>query len=125
MAKAVLDVGNCGPDHGAITRLLENNFGAEVVQAHGLDEALQALGSRPFDLVLVNRIMDRDGSEGLEIIKRIKTDKELGGCPVMMITNFADHQEIAVEAGAEPGFGKNHLHDASTLENLGRFLNPA
>src|SRR3954466_13739968 len=118
MPKRVLDVGNCVPDHGAIRSLLERTFGAEVVQAHGPDDTLAELRKQPFDLVLVNRKLDQDYSDGLDIIKQIKADAVLAQTPVMLITNYEDQQDIAVNAGAEPGFGKLSLSSETTIERL-------
>ena len=70
MPKRVLDVGNCSMDHGAISAALAKHFGAEVVQAHGPDDALASLRGGKFDLVLVNRKLDQDYSDGLEIIQQ-------------------------------------------------------
>ena len=120
--KRVLDVGTCSMDHGAISATLKKHFGAEVVQAHGPDDALASLRGGKFDLVLVNRKLDQDYSDGLEIIQQIKADKSLAGTPCMLITNYAEHQATAVAAGAEPGFGKLALSAPETLERLGKFL---
>ena len=120
--KRVLDVGNCSPDHGAISSLLRKQFGAEVVQAHGPDDALQALRKEKFDLILVNRKLDQDYSDGLEIIKQIKANPALAATPCMLITNYAEHQATAVAVGAEPGFGKLSLTKPETIERLGKFL---
>ncbi len=122
MPKSVLDVGNCSPDHYSISRLLSTHFDVDIVQTHGEVDTLDQLKARPFDLVLVNRIMDRGGENGLEIIERIKGDESLKQVPVMMITNFPDHQDLAVAAGAEPGFGKRSLQDAETLQRLSTWL---
>jgi len=122
MSKRVLDVGNCVPDHAAIRGLLEGTFGAEVVQAHGPEDTLAALRQGPFDLVLVNRKLDQDYSDGIDIIKSIKTDAALAKTPVMLITNYEDHQAAAVATGAEPGFGKLSLRTEETLKRLGKFL---
>jgi CheY-like chemotaxis protein len=124
VAKRVLDVGNCVPDHAAIRRLLESTFGAEVVQAHGPDDALRHLRSGRFDLVLVNRKLDQDYSDGLPIIQQIKQDQDLAGVPCMLISNYADHQAAAVATGAEYGFGKKELQTAETRAKLARFLTP-
>ena len=67
MAKRMLDVGNCDLDHGSIRNLVQRHFGAEVVRVHGSDDALAALRAGPFNLVVVNRKLDRDGSDGLAI----------------------------------------------------------
>ena len=118
MAKRVLDVGNCVPDHTSIRALIEDNFDAKVVQTHGPDDTLAALRSGGIDLVLVNRKLDRDDSDGLDIIRQIKADAELAATPCMLITNHADQQALAVQAGAELGFGKLELGKPETLARL-------
>ena len=85
-------------------------------------DTLAVLETTEFHLILVNRQLDRDGSNGLAVIQRIKSSPELASLPVMMITNFADHQELAVQAGAEQGFGKRELGDPATREKLASFL---
>jgi CheY-like chemotaxis protein len=118
MAKRILDVGQCGPDHHAIRRLLEPRFGAEVVQAHGPSDALAHLRREKFDLVLVNRKLDADYSDGLPIIQAIKADPAIASVPVMLVSNYEDAQQAAVAAGAVEGFGKAQLGHAETLEKL-------
>jgi CheY-like chemotaxis protein len=122
MKKHVLDVGQCQMDHGALRRLIEGKFAADVTQAHNAEQALAQLRSGQFDLVLVNRKLDADYSDGLEIIKQIKADPDLAGVNVMLVTNYAEHQAQAVAAGAAPGFGKAELAAPATLERLRPFL---
>src|SRR5688572_17841816 len=98
MKKRVLDVGNCVPDHSAIRSMVTKTFGAEVAQAHGPDDALKMVQNQPFDLVLVNRKLDQDYSDGLDIIKAIKANPEVSHVPCMLVTNFAEYQEDAVAA---------------------------
>jgi len=118
MAKRVLDVGQCVPDHTAIRRLLESNFGATVIQAHDAEETLQALRTSRFDLVLINRKLDLDYSDGIEILRQIKADPELADVPVMLVTNYPEHQQLAVQAGGVEGFGKAELHRPETIARL-------
>ncbi len=122
MSKRVLDVGNCQPDHAAIRQLIEGNFAATVIQVDRRQDALAALHSDPFDLVLINRKLNQDYSDGIEVIRAIKDDEALAGVPVMLITNYAEHQQEAIHAGAEPGFGKLELSNPTTLGKLGQFL---
>jgi len=122
MSKRLLDVGQCVPDHAAIQWLVERQFGAEVVGADDLKQTLDALGQSSFDLVLVNRKLDIDHSDGLEIVRRIKTDPQWAAVPVMLVTNYPEYQQQAVASGAEPGFGKAELSSPATLERLARFL---
>lgn len=122
MPKRVLDVGQCVPDHAAIRRMLESRFGAAVEQTHGADDTLARLREGPVDLVLINRKLDADYTDGIEIVKAIKADPELAATPVMLVTNYAEHQVAAVEAGAVPGFGKDALRAPATEERLARLL---
>jgi len=120
--KTVLDVGNCSFDHGAIRRLIEGRFDAVVLRAHGPEDALAALANKSVDLVLVNRILDRDGSDGIELIRQIKSNPALAELPVMLVSNYEEYQEKAIQAGAERGFGKAELEAPETLERLGAVL---
>ncbi len=122
MTKRVLDVGNCGPDFGAISRFLTANFDCQVDQAHGPDDTLAKLRKGDYALVLINRKLDRDYSDGIEILKQLKADSELQSVPVMLVTNLAEHQDAAVAVGAERGFGKLEFEKPETLERLQLFL---
>ena len=122
MNKRVLDVGNCAMDHSAIRRLVEGTFDAHVVQAHDGQEALEQLRQERYVLMLVNRQLDQDASDGLGVIRQIKSDPELSQTPCMLITNFAEHQRLAVAEGAVEGFGKADLEDPRVPERLRPFL---
>lgn len=123
MVKRVLDVGNCAADHAAIRTLIERGFDATVTRAHGEQDTLAVLRSEHFDLVLVNRLLDR-GGEGMQVISRIRNEPDLAGVPIMLVTDYPEHQRAAVEAGAEYGFGKSELLTSQTREKLQRFLQP-
>lgn len=120
--RCVLDVGNCGPDHASMRRMLTANFGAQVLQTHGLDDTLATLAKKSVDLVLINRKLDQDYSDGTEILKQIKAKPEYASLPVMIITNYEEHQAAAVALGAIPGFGKLEINSAETREKLSAIL---
>ena len=122
MPRRVLSVGQCGPDHYSISRFLERHFDVEIATADREQQAIQRLRSEPFDLVLVNRKLDVDYSDGLAIIRAMKADPSLAGVPVMLVSNYAESQEEAVAAGAEYGFGKSALNSPETVERVGKFL---
>jgi len=122
MPKRVLNVGQCAPDHSSISDMLQRNFDVQIDRAHVLDDTLSALDENSYDLVLVNRLLDEDGSEGLDVIQAIQARAEADKTPVMMVTNYPQHQQTAVAAGAKPGFGKNELRDPAAVERLREFL---
>jgi CheY-like chemotaxis protein len=122
MSKRVLDVGNCGPDHAAIRSFLAGNFGCEVDRTHNAGETLRLLSERAYDLVLVNRKLDADYSDGIEVIRRIKSDPRTADVPVMLVTNYPEHQDAAVAIGAVRGFGKLEFNDPATRERVAGVL---
>lgn len=124
MRKIVLDIGNCGPDHAALSTMLRQGFDAEILQADQWSDASAILRSSRVDLVLVNRKLDIDYSDGIEIIRRMKADPMLQSIPVMLITNYPEHQQAAVALGAELGFGKLELRAPETKTRLAKWLQP-
>ncbi|TWT81834.1 hypothetical protein CA13_32870 [Planctomycetes bacterium CA13] len=122
MAKLLVDCGNCGPDFQAIRRMASSHFRASVIQTHGLDDTVEALRTRKVDLVTINRKLDRDYTDGLEILAKIKADAEFSEIPVMLVTNYEEHQQSAVELGGVLGFGKLTLEDEVTRELLEPYL---
>ena len=122
MSRRVLDVGQCGYDHGQISRAIESEFDATVSAAHSGPDALAQLRDGTFDLVLINRLLDRDGSSGMDILGKIKADPALAAIPVMLVSNYADAQSAAVAAGAVAGFGKNDLRSTVALDKVRPYL---
>lgn len=118
MTKTVLSVGQCRPDHAAISHFLSSNFDVEIVSADLAPECMQALAENSVDLVLINRKLDADYSDGMEILKAIKSQSETSSIPVMLVSNFPEWQEKAVEAGATYGFGKAELNNPDTVDRL-------
>lgn len=116
--KKVLDVGNCAPDFGAISHFFKSHFDCSVEQADKADDALAKLKAAPFDLVTVNRKLDCDYTDGAEVIKAIKADPATADVPVMLVTNFAEHQDAAEQLGALRGFGKLEYDKPETLAKL-------
>ncbi|MCG3138505.1 MAG: hypothetical protein HJJLKODD_02370 [Phycisphaerae bacterium] len=122
--RRVLTVGHCGPDHQALSRLIESRFPARVEFAVSLAEARQLLAEFPYQLVLINRVFDATAEEGLELIRQIRnhSDPQLQQIPLMMISNFESAQEEAVAAGGVRGFGKADLDEPETLALLKNYL---
>ncbi|QDU80666.1 Response regulator receiver domain protein [Polystyrenella longa] len=115
--KRILDIGQCNYDHSNITRFLESHWEVEVDRTHGWTDTERLLSANKYDLILVNRLMDQDHTEGQAIIESLKSHEQYSNMPVMMISNYADAQEEAVKAGAVPGFGKSALN-SSEAQNL-------
>jgi two-component system chemotaxis response regulator CheY len=102
--------------------MLTSGYDVQVLRAAQLTDALQVLSSNAVDLILINRKLDIDYSDGTEILKQLKQDGQFRHIPVMIVTNYPEHQQAAVAEGAEFGFGKLQYKEAATHERLGKFL---
>ena len=103
--------------------MLTNNFDVTVLQTDQAQDTLELLAKQPVDLILVNRKLDCDYSDGMRIIEQLKGDQRYSSIPVMLVTNYEDHQDQAVSVGALRGFGKLALSAPETLASLGQVLN--
>ena len=122
MTKNVLDIGNCDPDHSAIQRMLTSRYDVAVFRSHQLSDALDLLSQKKVDLIVINRKLDVDYTDGVEILRQLKKHDEFKSIPMMIITNYPDQQLAAVAEGAEYGFGKLQYAEPETHERLARFL---
>ncbi len=120
--RTVLSVGQCRPDNAAITHFLTSNFDVEILRADLADQALQALRENSVDLVLINRKLDADYSDGMLILEAIKSNPATADIPVMLVSNFPECQEKAVAAGAVYGFGKAELRSPDAVNRVAQAL---
>jgi DNA-binding response OmpR family regulator len=116
MRMRILDVGQCGFDGPRMADLLTKNLSAEVDQAATADEAKRQLASSQYDVVLVNRVLARDGSSGVDLIADLA--KHGNTTPFMLVSDMEDAQQAAVAAGAVKGFGKAAIEEPATFEMI-------
>lgn len=116
--KTVLSIGQCRPDQAAISHYLTSHFGAIVMTADLPTDAYQMIKVHTIDLVLINRKLDADYSDGMEILEQILADKTTATLPVMLVSNLAEWQDKAVALGATYGFGKAELNRPETKQRL-------
>jgi response regulator RpfG family c-di-GMP phosphodiesterase len=122
VSRKVLDVGQCNPDHSRISKFLKREFDVEVQRAYSFDEAVKSALDTPFDLILINRILDADGTAGMAILHELKSQPSTADVPVMIVSNYQDAQDTAVESGAVRGFGKSELNNPATKDSLAEYL---
>ncbi len=116
----ILDIGQCGFDHAAIVDFLQHIVSATVESAATGAEAEKLVRQNPYQLVLVNRILDADGSSGIDLIQRLC---KIPNCPpVMLVSNLPEAQAGALAAGAVQGFGKAGIHLPQTAEHVREIL---
>ncbi len=122
MSKTVLDAGQCNPDHSSISGLLTQNFDVNVQRAHSHEQAVSMAKDLQPALILINRLYDANGSEGMETLAALKADDVTSKIPVMIVSNHADAQAAAIAAGAVQGFGKSSLNTPETTALLREHL---
>lgn len=119
MAKRVLSIGNCGYDHGNLSSALGKHFDVELISAESVKEAMAAVARDQFDLIVVNRLFDSTGESGIDLIRKFK---ETIKTPMMLISNFPEYQQQAMEAGAVPGFGKKEVGKPELVKAVEEYL---
>ena len=122
MPNKVLSIGNCDFDNGSLHNMLQGTFQAELKMVEDLSQAERLLRTQPFALVIVNRKLEVDGSEGLEVIRALKQQPEFADLPLMLLTNYPEYAAQAEAIGAVPGFGKATLNSPQARERLAKFL---
>lgn len=123
MSKIVLNVGQCRPDTAAIGHFLKSHFDVEMISTDLMQDTMDALRKQTVSLVLINRKLDADYSDGMEILRAMKADDALKSIPVMLVSNFEEWQDKAIEEGAVRGFGKAELASPEAVERVGAILN--
>jgi len=93
-------VGHCRPDVFALTAAVRGFIPKSEVKSINSNDQM----NDPTDLYLVNRILDGrfPTQSGIELISTLPE----GSPPAILITNIEEHAAAALEAGAQPGFGK-------------------
>ncbi|MCE9589767.1 MAG: response regulator [Planctomycetes bacterium] len=119
--KQILLVGHCGADTGTLSHVLSRAAAGVAVAGVNDGAALDRL-AKPGTLLLVNRVLDGrfTDADGVALIRRVRSRPDAPAA--MLISNYADAQESAREAGALPGFGKSQAWDDRTVEMLRRVI---
>ena len=100
--KSVLSIGQCCADHSSISRLINQNFQVEIINADSSTEAFSLIDSKTFSLILVNRIFDSNAESGLDFIEKYYS-KKASSSPIMLVSNFEQSQKDALKLGADLG----------------------
>lgn len=122
----ILLVGHCGPDSYALRSAVSRAApGAQVVFINEQQELQEQLPRA--ELLLVNRMLDGgfDTNSGLDLIKSLAQNGQQANPPCMLISNFADAQAAAIEAGARPGFGKSQMNSEDAAARIREALEHA
>ena len=121
MPKRVLDVGNCGPDFAAIQRFCASST-ARCCRPTAPATRWPRCGPAASTWCWSTASSTCDYSDGIEVIRQIKADPAVAATPVMLITNYPEHQDAAEALGALRGFGKLEFEKPETLERLAAVL---
>lgn len=115
MSAIVLLVGHCAADQGLLRRWLERHFSVSVESLDSINDALRRVEQGGIEVVLANRVFEYTGERGVELIRRLGSSTKPVSTRALLISNFVDAQDDAVESGALPGFGKSQLQSAEAV----------
>lgn len=111
----VVLVGHCTADAMYLTRFVRKHLPTAAIERANAEDELDAVIGQPA-LLLVNRVLDGrfDNSSGMDVLQRAQN----GPATAMLISNYEEAQQAAVEAGTPAGFGKSQLGDPASAERL-------
>jgi DNA-binding NarL/FixJ family response regulator len=112
----ILSIGQCHIDGPRIKRVLRQHLGAVVEEADSASEAASKARHSRYDLILINRELDRDHSSGVDLVSELVAINSR--TPVMIVSDFENAQQSAMQHGAVRGFGKSDLESIETLSQL-------
>ena len=120
MSHRIALVGHCGVDGPRLQREIRAQIAdADVVRVNTTADLRRYLQEHA-DLFLVNREPVGFTEEGIDMIRQIHTE-----CPdarVMLVSDYPEAQEAAVQAGALKGFGKSEFGSDSLTDTVKRAL---
>ncbi|MEK6689872.1 MAG: hybrid sensor histidine kinase/response regulator [Nitrospirota bacterium] len=96
--------------------------GYEVIEAVDGVDALNKLGSHPFDAVVSDILMPN--MDGLTLTKKIREDRRYSELPVILVTSLASNEDRkkGLEAGANAYIAKPAFDQQLLLETLKRLI---
>ena len=112
----VLLVGHCGFDSGGLTAAAQRALPGAKVERVNSQDALDGKKA-PGAVLLVNRVLDGrfDASDGVDLIRKEAAKGEL---KALLVSNFAQSQAAAEEAGGLPGFGKDDVGTSVATDRI-------
>jgi len=113
----VVLIGHCGMDSSSLTHAVRDALGDVTVI--GIDSQAELTNYATGEhLWLINRKLGWgfDSSKGVMLIKQFADQAD--GPVLMLVSNLADAQAQAVEAGGVEGFGKAQVRESATLDRL-------
>lgn len=102
------------------TKLLQENF--QVIGAANGVEALEKLSKERPDLILLDIVMPY--MDGIEVLKKIRANKEYENLPIVLLTNLSQKDEIGkgMDLGATDYLIKSHFTPSEVLEKIKVYL---
>ncbi len=100
--------------------------GFEVISAENGIEALKKIEKENVvpDLMLLDIVMPY--MDGLEVLKRLKENKNVSGVPVILLTNLSQKEQVSrgLELGASDYLIKSHFTPSEVMEKIRVYLKP-
>lgn len=122
MPNRVVLVGHCNIDGPRLKQEIESKAApCEVLRINTLKDLESACGEGAA-LLLVNREPVGFKEEGVDLIRDVC--KRFPGQKVMLVSDYPEAQEEAVNAGALPGFGKQDMGSSKLVETVKQALPP-
>jgi len=100
-----------------------NLEGFEVGLASDGEKGIKLAGSKKPDLILLDIILPK--MDGFEVLKKVKSNKDLKDVPVILLTNLSQKDEIkrGLDLGANDYLIKAHFMPSEVVKKIKQVMN--
>ena len=107
------------PDLCTMIKLMLEYKGYAAVEANNEQDARKVLMEKPIDLIIMDMLLS--GSDGTDICRRLKQDKNLSLVPILMFSAHPNAKDACLKAGAD-GFISKPFDMNDLLEKIDHFV---
>lgn len=110
------------PDIATMIKMILEYRGYKVIIAPRAEQAEEILRKEVINVIVMDMLLS--GSNGTDICRQFKADKDIADIPVIMISAHPNAKEICFEAGANDFISKPFdMNDM--VSKISRFIQPA
>jgi len=107
------------PDLCTMIKMMLEYKGYAAVEANNEQDARKVLMEKTIDLVIMDMLLS--GSDGTDVCRRLKQDKNLSLVPILMFSAHPNAKDACLKAGAD-GFISKPFEMNDLLEKIDHFV---
>jgi len=117
--KSLILVLDDDPDICIMIKMVLDYYGYDAMDAENEENAKKIISSNPVDLVIMDMLLS--GTNGTDICRQLKHDKETSSIPILMFSAHPTAKETCLAAGADDFISKP-FEMSDMMDKISSFL---